>query len=124
MSAKIGLVILIGVALMAEGAHAADKIVLPCSGTMFAPGKFGPMKAPDEFFIVDLDRGIVTAGSLGDFNITKLTDDKIDFISVSGPLTAGGVNRLTGEATITSWSDTKEVVWGYNLHCKRSNPLF
>ena len=104
---------------------AAERIVLSCSGTMFVPGQFGVAPVPDQSFIIDLDKGSVSS-SLGDFSITKVTEDRVDFRANSGQVgvfTEGGVNRLTGAATVTSWRNEKAVL-NYNLACKRTNPLF
>ena len=57
---------------------AAERIVLSCSGTMFVPGQFGVAPVPDQSFIIDLDKGSVSS-SLGDFSITKVTEDRVDF---------------------------------------------
>jgi hypothetical protein len=92
---------------------------------MFVPGRFGVEPVPNQSFIVDLEKGSV-ASNLGNFSITKLTEDRVDFRVDSGQVgvfTVGEVNRLTGAATVTSWRNEKAVL-KYNLACKRSNPLF
>ena len=65
-------------------AWATDKILLACSGTMIAPGKWGPMPAPDEVLRHRSRQRHRERWFAREFNVTKLTDEIIDFRANSG----------------------------------------
>ena len=57
--------------------YAAEKIILACSGTVTVnAGPRGP--ASPMSLVIDLDQQTVTT-NLGDFSITKLTDNSVEF---------------------------------------------
>ena len=72
---KIGPLALPALALFAGVACAGDQIALTCSGTMVAAGTKDP--APNQSLVIDLDRGIVTIGSIGKLSITKRTENSV-----------------------------------------------
>jgi hypothetical protein len=112
----------------AEGAHAAEKISLSCSGT-FASKETGFENTPslNQSLLIDLDQGVVT-GSPGEYEIFKVSETSIAFRAQSSDPTVrsivGGVDRVSGAASVTAWLDDSHVRYIYQLNCKRTNPLF
>ena len=109
---------------LAGVACADDQIALTCSGTMVAAGT--KETAPTQSLIIDLDRGIVTMGSIGELSITKLTENSVSFQGKSEDgqtLWRGDVDRFSGLTVVSVWRN-KEVLVNYNLTCRRPEPLF
>ena len=82
--------------------------------------------APTQSLVIDLDRGTVTIGSIGELSIVKRTDLSVAFKGSSGDgqwTWQGDIDRFSGLATLTVWH-YKEVVVHYNLTCRRPEPLF
>ena len=105
-------------------ACADDQIALTCSGTMVAAGT--KETAPAQSLVIDLDRGIVTIGSIGELSITKLTENSVSFQGKSEDgqtVWRGDVDRFSGVTVVSVWRN-KEVLVNYNLTCRRPEPLF
>lgn len=82
--------------------------------------------APTQSLIIDLDRGIVTMGSIGELSITKLTENSVSFQGKSEDgqtVWRGDVDRFSGLTVVSVWRN-KEVLVNYNLTCRRPEPLF
>jgi hypothetical protein len=81
--------------------------------------------APTQSLVIDLDRGIVTIGSMGELPITKLTENSVSFQGTSedGQTVRGDVDRFSGLTVVSVWRN-KEVLVNYNLTCRRPEPLF
>ena len=121
---KTGLLTLSALALFAGIACAGDQIALTCSGTMVAAGTKDT--APNQSLVIDLNRRIVTIGSIGELSITKLTENSVSFegMSEDGQMVwRGDVDRFSGLAVVSVWRN-KEVLVNYNLTCRRPEPLF
>jgi hypothetical protein len=82
--------------------------------------------APNQSLVIDLDRGIVTIGSIGQLSITKLSANSVSFEGKSEDgqtLWQGDVDRFSGLMVVSVWQN-KEVLEYYNLTCRRPEPLF
>lgn len=114
--------------VLASGAQATDRVALTCSGTFASKEtKFETTPANNQSFLIDFDLGTVS-GSLGDFVIFKHSETSIvfkrelsnrDIRSI-----VGGIDRVSGAASVTAWLDGKRIAYMYQLVCKRTNPLF
>ena len=122
---KFGLIALATVLTLLTGlSYAADKIALTCSGTMVASGT--KETAPSQSLLIDLDRGIVTIGSIGKLSITKRTENSVSFEGKTEDgqtVWRGDVDRFSGLAVVSVWRN-KKVLVNYNLTCRRPEPLF
>ena len=110
--------------LLGGVSYAADKIALTCSGTMVSAGIKEP--APNQSLVVDLDRGIVTIGSIGQLSIVKRTENSVSFKGSSEDgqtVWQGDVDRFSGFAVVSVWRN-KEILLHYQLNCRRPEPLF
>jgi hypothetical protein len=82
--------------------------------------------APNQSLVIDLDRGIVTIGSIGQLSITKLTANSVSFEGKSEDgqtLWQGDVDRFSGLMVLSVWQNN-DVLEYYNLTCRRPEPLF
>jgi hypothetical protein len=82
--------------------------------------------APNQSLVIDLNRRIVTIGSIGELSITKLTENSVSFEGKSedGQMVwRGDVDRFSGLAVVNVWRN-KEVLVNYNPTCRRPEPLF
>jgi len=114
-----GLITLTGITV-----YAAETIALTCSGTIVSGGTKEP--APNQSLVVDLDRGIVTIGSIGELSIVKRTESSISFKGSSEDgqtLWQGDVDRFSGLTVVSVWRN-KEILLHYQLSCRRPEPLF
>jgi hypothetical protein len=121
---KTGLLALSALVFFAGVACADDQIALTCSGTMVAAGTKNT--APNQSLVIDLDRGIVKIGSIGELSITKLTENAVSFEAKSPDgqtVWRGDVDRFSGLAIVSVWRN-REVLVNYNLTCRRPEPLF
>jgi hypothetical protein len=119
---KTGPLALPALALFAGVACAGHQIALTCSGTMVAAGTKDP--APNQSLVIDLDRGIVTIGSIGKLSINKRTENSVSFEGKSEDgQTVWRGDRFSGLAVVSVWRN-QEVLVNYNLTCRRLEPLF
>ena len=122
---KFGLIALVTVLTLLTGlSYAADKIALTCSGTMVSAGAKEP--APNQSLVIDLDRGIVKFGSIGELAIVKRTETSVYFNGNSEDgqtVWQGDIDRFSGLAVV-SVRRNKEIVRHYQLSCRRPEPLF
>lgn len=112
----------------ADLAHGAEKISLSCSGTFASKEtRFKNTPSLNQSLVIDFDRGIVT-GSLGDYTIFKVSETSVAFRAESDDpqikTIVGGVDRVSGAASVTAWLDDSQIRYVYQLDCKRTNPLF
>ena len=113
---------------VAGSAWAADKITLSCSGTLASKeSNFEGMPVGDQSLVIDLDQGSVT-GSLGDFTIFKVSETSIAFTAEPRDPKVqsiiGGVDRVSGFASLAARLDDTHLLYVYQLNCKLANPLF
>ena len=121
---KIGLIALATVLILTGLSYAADTIALTCSGTIVSGGTKEP--APNQSLVVDLDRGIVTIGSIGELSIVKRTENSVSFKGSSEDgqtVWQGDVDRFSGLTVVSVWRN-KEILLHYQLICRRPEPLF
>jgi len=122
---KFGLIALVTVLTLLTGlSYAADKIALTCSGTILSAGTKEP--APNQSLVIDLDRGIVKFGSIGELAIVKRTETSVYFNGNSEDgQTAwqGDIDRFSGVAVVSVWRNDK-ILLHYQLSCRRPEPLF
>ncbi len=106
--------------------YAADKIILACSVTVTVnAGPRGP--ASPMSLVIDLDQQTVTT-NLGDFSITKLTDNSVEFEKRRSQDSflekMGRLDRISGSADVWDWSGGMGAQYQYQLTCKRAKPVF
>jgi hypothetical protein len=107
--------------LVGAGACASDKITLSCYGILRAQSS-PETQMPTETIIIDLDREIVTTGTLGNFSVTKVTKSSIKFENRSEDgqtKSTGGVDRYSDSIILTTWRDNK-IASNYTFTCKRA----
>jgi hypothetical protein len=94
---RLLLAIAMTAALAVSGAAcAADKIALVCSGTMGSLGYLEKSPVGATSIIIDLDQGVVTMPT-GDYRITKVTENHINFEGALGRQKVNGnIDRLAG----------------------------
>jgi hypothetical protein len=111
-------------AFLTAVSYAADQIALTCSGTRVVEGT--KELASNLSLIIDLKRGIVTVGSIGDLSIVKRTETSIHFNGNSKDgqtVWRGDVDRFSGVAVVSAFRN-KGVVMHYQLTCRLPEPLF
>jgi hypothetical protein len=121
---KIGLIALATVLILTGLSYAAGKIALTCSGTIVSAGTKEP--APNLSLVIDLDRGIVTLGSIGELSIVKRTENSVSFKGSSEDgqtVWQGDVDRFSGLTVVSVWRN-KQILLHYQLICRRPEPLF
>jgi hypothetical protein len=82
--------------------------------------------APNQSLVIDLDRGIVTIGSVGKLSITKRSENSVSFEGKTEDgktVWRGDIDRFSGLAVVSVWRN-QEVLVNYNLTCRRPEPLF
>ena len=96
---KIGSIALTSVLTLLSGvaSDAANTVALTCSEIVVSAGTKEP--ALNQSLIVDLDRGIVTIGSIGELPIVKVTETSVSFkgnLMDGQTVWKGDVDRFSG----------------------------
>jgi len=123
-------VAIFGLCLLAGSAYATEPITLVCRGSWWATeSDIRGQELPDQSMIINFDAGKVSS-SLGEFDITSVTDTKILFAApfqesgkVAGHF-SGGIDRISGAMSLAMTRDFKTYPIVYQLVCKTTRAMF
>ena len=115
---------------LAFASNASEKVNLVCDGVAqnYADQIFD-VEMNGTIVVIDLSKNIVniTGDFGGDYVMTKVTKDRIQFASESpsGATFVGGINRYTGKLIVhNELNESKKLLYHLKSNCRVQNKLF